>query len=88
MRCNYIITNDYDFDFKLLRNGGDFSLEYLLEDYIVEFLREKNCKIVSEDVLIDSARQRKILIQTDNGITATFSINENILPSKWDEYRI
>lgn len=87
----YILTNDFDHEYKMCENNGDFSLEYLLNDYVYEFIYRYKlnsiCQYTIDLIHKDEKEVSKIMKTTDHH-TIIFTIKENIEPSKWDIYKI
>lgn len=86
----YVLMNDYDYEYKVIENDGDFSLEYLLNDYIWEFIERWKINSMCQYViktLEKSEKEVKKLMQTTDHHTIMFIIKEDYKYSKWDVYK-
>lgn len=87
----YVLMNDFDYEYKICENDGDFSLRHLIDDYIWEFIERYKINGMCQytiKTLLDTEKEVSRIMQTTDHHTIIFTIKEVHEPSKWDIYKI
>ena len=87
----YVLMNDYNYDYRVCENDGDFSLRHIVDDYIWEFIEHYKLNSMCQYTIVtveETEKEVKRIMQTTDGHTIIFTIKEIHEPSKWDIYKI